>query len=115
MHPIPLVDLKRQYETIKDEINEAIGEVLETQRFILGPKVEELEEKIADYCDVKYGVGVASGSDALLLSLMAIGVGCGDEVITTPFTFFATAGSVSRLGAVPVFVDIDPRTYNINP
>ena len=106
---------KAQYETIKDEINEAIREVLESQRFILGPKVEELEEKIADYCDVKYGVGVASGTDALLLSLMAIGVGLGDEVITTPFTFFAIAGSISRLGAKPVFVDIDPKTYNINP
>lgn len=115
MNPIPLVDLKAQYETIKDEINEAIQEVLESQWFILGPKVAELEERIADYCDVKYGVGVASGSDALLLSLMAIGVGPGDQVITTPFTFFATAGSVSRLGAKPVFVDIDPKTYNINP
>ena len=112
---IPLVDLKAQYETIKDEVNEAIREVLESQSFILGPKVAELEERIADYCDVKYGVGVASGSDALLLSLMAIGVGCGDEVITAPFTFFATAGSISLLGAKPIFVDIDPKTYNINP
>ncbi len=113
--PIPLVDLKAQYATIKDEINEAIEEVLESQWFILGPKVGELEERIADYCDIKYAVGVASGSDALLLSLMAINVGCGDEVITTPFTFFATAGSVSRLGAKPVFVDIDPGTYNMDP
>lgn len=112
---IPLVDLKAQYETIKDEINQAVREVLESQYFILGPKVQELEEKIADYCNVKYGIGVASGSDALLLALTAIGVGYGDEVITTPFTFFATAGSVSRLGAKPVFVDIDPRTYNLDP
>jgi len=112
---IPLVDLKAQYETIKGEINEAIKEVLESQMFILGPKVKELEEKIADYCNVKYGVGVASGSDAILLALMAAGVGCGDEVITVSFTFFATAGSISRLGAKPVFVDIDPETYNIDP
>jgi dTDP-4-amino-4,6-dideoxygalactose transaminase len=112
---IPLVDLKAQYKTIKDEIDEAIRDVLESQWFILGPKVAELEEKIAAYCDAKYGIGVASGSDALLLALMAIDVGYGDEVITTPFTFFATAGSVSRLGAKPIFVDIDPKTYNINP
>jgi len=112
---IPLVDLKAQYKTIKSEIDEAIREVLESQVFILGPKVKELEEKIADYCDVKYGIAVASGSDAILLSLMAIGIKHGDEVITTPFTFFATAGSISRLGAKPAFVDIDPRTYNINP
>lgn len=112
---IPLVDLKAQYATIKDEINEAIDEVLESQWFILGPNVGELEGRIADYCDVKYAVGVASGSDALLLSLMAINIGRGDEVITSPFTFFATAGSVSRLGAKPVFVDIDPGTYNIDP
>lgn len=112
---IPLVDLKAQYETIKDEINEAINEVLESQWFILGPNVAELEEKIADYCNVEYAIGIASGSDALLLSLMAIDIGPGDEVITTPFTFFATAGSVSRLGATPIFVDIDPKTYNIDP
>jgi len=112
---VPLVDLKAQYESIKDEINKAIQEVLESQRFILGPKVKELEEKIANYCNAKYGIGVASGSDALLLSLMAIDVGYEDEVITTPFTFFATAGSISRLGAKPIFADIDPKTYNINP
>ncbi len=114
-NPIPLVDLKAQYETIKDEIDTAVHEVMEGQWFILGPNVKRLEEEIADYCDVKCGVGVASGTDALLLSLMAVGIGCGDEVITTPFTFFATAGSLSRLGAKPVFVDIDPKTYNINP
>ena len=112
---IPLIDLKAQYKTIKDEINAAIRDVLESQWFILGPKVVELEEKIASYCNAKYGIGVASGSDALLLALMAVDVGHGDEVITTPFTFFATAGSVSRLGAKPVFVDIDPKTNNINP
>ena len=112
---VQLVDLKAQYETIKDEINKAIQDVLESQVFILGPKVKELEEKISAYCNVKYGIGVSSGSDALLIALMAIGIDCEDEVITTPFTFFATAGSVSRLGAKPIFVDIDPKTYNINP
>ena len=112
---IQLVDLKSQYANIKDDINKAISEVLESQYFILGPKVSELEKLIAEYCHTKHGIGVASGSDALLLALMAIEVGSGDEVITTPFTFFATAGSVSRLGAKPVFVDIDPKTYNINP
>jgi len=112
---VQLVDLKAQYETIKEEVNKAIQDVLESQIFILGPKVKELEDKISTYCNVKYGIGVSSGSDAILLALMAIGIDCEDEVITTPFTFFATAGSVSRLGATPVFVDIDPMTYNINP
>ncbi len=112
---IPLVDLKAQYANIKEDIDKAISEVLESQYFILGPKVAELEKLIAGYCHTKHGIGVASGSDALLLALMSIDVSYGDEVITTPFTFFATAGSVSRLGAKPVFVDIDPKTYNINP
>ena len=112
---IPLLDLKAQYTTIKDEIKAAIDEVLESQYFILGPKVQQFEEEIAKYCHVQHAVGVASGSDALLLALMAIDVGYDDEVITTPYTFFATAGSISRLGAKPVFVDIDAKTYNINP
>ncbi|MGQ9608952.1 MAG: DegT/DnrJ/EryC1/StrS family aminotransferase [bacterium] len=112
---IPLVDLKAQYQKIKREIDEAIMSVLDSQVFILGPKVKELEEKIAEYCNVKYGIGVASGSDALLLALMAIDIKPEDEVITTPFTFFATAGCISRLGAKPVFADICPKTYNIDP
>ena len=111
---VPLLDLKAQYATIKDEIKAAIEEVLESQYFIMGPRVEQLENEIVQYCNTKYAISVASGSDALLLSLMAIDIGYGDEVITTPYTFFATAGSVSRLGAKPVFVDIDPKTYNIN-
>jgi len=112
---ILLLDLKAQYATIKNEIKAAIDEVLESQYFILGPKVQQFEEEIAQYCTTHYAVGVASGSDALLLALMAINVGYDDEVITTPYTFFATAGSISRLGAKPVFVDIDAKTYNINP
>ena len=111
---IPTVGLKSQYETIKDEINTAIQEVLESQQFILGSKVEELENKIANFCNVKHGIAVASGSDALLLALMALDIKEGDEVITTPYTFFATSEAISRLGATPVFVDID-MTYNILP
>jgi len=113
--PIPLLDLKAQYATIRDEIKPAIDEVLESQLFILGEKVIKLEEAIANYSGSKFAVGVASGSDALLLALMALNVGYGDQVITTPYTFFATAGSIARLGAVPVFVDIDPKTFNISP
>jgi len=112
---VPLIDLTRQYATIETQVKDAIDEVLSTQQFILGPKVKELEERIAAFCGTKYAVACASGTDALLLSLMALGVGYGDEVITTPFTFFATGGSISRLGATPVFVDIDPATYNIDP
>lgn len=112
---VPLLDLTRQYASIEPDVKEAIDEVLASQRFIMGPKVKELEERIADYCGVKHAVGCASGSDALLLALWALGVGPGDEVITSPFTFFATAGSISRLGATPVFIDILGDTYNINP
>jgi dTDP-4-amino-4,6-dideoxygalactose transaminase len=112
---IPLLDLKAQYKTIQDKVNSAIQDVLDSQIFILGPKVQQFETEVARYCGVKHAIGVASGTDALLLALMALDVGLGDEVLTTPYTFFATAGSISRLGAKPVFVDIDPETYNINP
>ncbi len=112
---IPLLDLKAQYASIKTEVAAAINEVLESQYFILGPKVAELEEKVAAYSNSRYAVGVSSGSDALLISLMALDIRLAEEVITTPFTFFSTAGVISRLNATPVFVDIDPVTYNIDP
>jgi dTDP-4-amino-4,6-dideoxygalactose transaminase len=112
---VPLLDLKAQYATIRDEVLAAISEVLESQRCIGGPKVAELEQKIAALSDCKFAVGVSSGTDAILNSLMSLDIGTGDEVITTPFTFFATVGCTARVGAQPVFVDIDPRTYNINP
>ncbi|UCF04472.1 MAG: DegT/DnrJ/EryC1/StrS family aminotransferase [bacterium] len=112
---VKLLDLVPQYERIKDEIFEAIGGVLSTQQFILGSPVETLEGRIADFCRVEHAVGCASGSDALLLALMALGVREGDEVITTPYTFFSTVSSITRLGARPVFADIDPATFNIDP
>ena len=112
---VPLLDLKAQYATIKDEMMPAIESVMESQWFIGGPNVTKLEESIAEYSRCAKGVGVSSGTDALLLSLMVLGVGPGDEVITTPFTFFATVGSIWRTGAKPVFVDIEADTYNIDP
>ena len=112
---IPILDLQAQYKSIKAEIDVAIARVVDSQHFILGPEVEAFEKEVAAYCQTKYAVGVASGTDALILSLKALGIGPGDEVITTPFTFFATAESVSLVGAKPVFVDTDPKTYCINP
>lgn len=114
MISVPLLDLKAQYQSIRHEIMPVVERVMESQYFILGPEVESLEQEIAEYCGTKYAVGVSSGTDALLACLMALKIGCGDEVITTPFTFFATVGSILRLGASPVFVDIDKDTFNID-
>ncbi len=112
---VPLLDLKKQYQTIKDEIKPVLEEIYEKQYFILGPEVARLEKMIAEYCNTQFALGVSSGTDALLLSLMAAGIGSGDLVLTSPYTFFATAGSIVRCGARPVFVDIDPATYNLDP
>jgi dTDP-4-amino-4,6-dideoxygalactose transaminase len=111
---VPLLDLSEQNQLLRPEIEAALGRVLDTNGFILGGEVAALEKELAAYCGTKYAIGCASGSDALLLALMALGVEAGDEVITTPYSFFATVSCITRLGATPVFVDIDPKTYNLD-
>ena len=112
---VPLLDLKAQYATIREQVRAAVDDVFETQRFILGPHVAALEEEVAGFCRVPYAVAVASGTDALLLSLKALEVGPGDAVVTVPYTFFATAGAIVNAGARPVFVDIDEAGFNMDP
>jgi dTDP-4-amino-4,6-dideoxygalactose transaminase len=112
---VPLLDLQAQYVTLRDRIRAAVDEVFETQRFVLGPHGAALEQEIASFCGVPFAVAVASGTDALLLSLKALGVGAGDAVVTVPYTFFATAGAIVNLGARPLFVDIDPSSFNMDP
>lgn len=114
MMKFPLLDLKAQYESIEKELKERVSEVLDSQIFILGAEVKALEEELSAYVGAKYALGVSSGSDALIISLMALQVGQGDSVVTTPFTFFATGGAIARLGAKPVFCDIEPNTFNID-
>lgn len=112
---VPLLDLKAQYASIREDVRSAMDKVCDAQWFVMGPNVVELESKIAEYSQCAHGVGVSSGTDALLVALMALEIGHGDAVITTPYTFFATGGTIARLGARPVFCDIDPETYNISP
>ncbi|MGB5970513.1 MAG: DegT/DnrJ/EryC1/StrS family aminotransferase [Spirulinaceae cyanobacterium] len=112
---IPILDLKPQYESIKEEIQAAVFRVLESGRFIMGPEVKQFEQEVAQYLGIKHAIGVNSGTDALVIGLKALGIGEGNEVITTPFSFFATAESISNVGAKPVFADIDPRSFNISP
>ncbi|MDB9340918.1 MULTISPECIES: DegT/DnrJ/EryC1/StrS family aminotransferase [Cyanophyceae] len=112
---IPVLDLKPQYEQIKDQVQAAMNRVLESGQFIMGPDVKLFEQEVAEYLGVKHTVAVNSGTDALVIGLRALGIGVGDEVITTPFSFFATAESISNVGAKPIFADIDPRSFNIDP
>ncbi|MCU1244058.1 MAG: wbpE, partial [Candidatus Acidoferrum typicum] len=113
--PLQFLDLGLQFEQIRNEVMQAVTNVLETQRFVLGLEVEQLEAEISDYLGCRFAVSCASGTDALMLALMATGVSSGDEVITTPFTFVATASAIVRAGATPVFADIDPKSYNLDP
>src|SRR5450755_2917442 len=115
MIDVPLLDLKAQYAQIRAEVMPVIEEVCASQRFILGEHVLRLEAEVARYCTAAAGIGVSSGTDALLLALMALNVGVGDEIITSPYTFFATAGTIARLGARPLFCDIDPDSFNLSP
>src|SRR5471032_1691443 len=115
MTNVPLLDLKAQFSQIRAEVMPVIDRVCASQHFILGEHVHALEEEVARYCGASAGIGVSSGTDALLLALMALEIGAGDEVITSPFTFFATAGTIARAGARPVFCDIDPLTFNLSP
>jgi len=112
---VPLLDLKLQYEPLAEKIQAVIAKVCASQHFILGPAVKELEASLATYSQCRFGIGVSSGTDALLLALMTLGIGAGDAVITSPFTFFATAGTIARTGATPLFCDIDPVTFNLSP
>ncbi len=113
--PVPLLDLKLQYATLRDEIRKVTDELYESQLFILGPRVEAFEKAVAAYVGTKHAVGMSSGTDAQLAAMMALGVGPGDDVVTSPYTFFSSAGAVARLGARPVFCDIDPATFNVDP
>src|SRR5258708_5675552 len=112
---VKLLDLQAQYLPLRNEIRRAMDEVCDAQALILGPHVEKFEKRLADYCQTKHAIGVSSGTDALLCALMALGIEPGDEVICPSFTFFATAGSIARLGAVPIFAEIEPGTFNLHP
>ena len=112
---VPLLDLQPQLAQLRDEIVEKVTHVIDSTRYIQGPEVEKLEQEIADYSSAEFGIGVSSGTDALLVALMTLGIGKGDRVLTTPYSFFATMGVILRVGAIPIFADIDPVSYNIDP